>query len=306
MIITSLDTPAADVDVLSNDTANGQTIDVTTVVATIRPMAQPAVNATTGTITYIPDAGYIGPDSFTYTVDDTEGDTSNAALVTVTVTNPNAPIAVVDVISTPQDTPAADVDVLGNDTANGQTIVVTTVVATDPPNGTTAVNATTGTITYIPDAGYTGPDSFTYTVDDTEGDTSNAALVTVTVTNPNAPITVADVISTPQDTPATDVAVLGNDNANGQTIDWHYGRRQQSAQWHDRGECDHRHYHLCPRCRLHGSRQFYLYCPRHRRRYFEYRPRHGHGHRPHSPHRRGGWGYHVVGYPRGRCRRPGQ
>ena len=34
----------------------------------------------------------------------------------------------------------ADVDVLGNDNANGQTIVVTTVVVTDPPNGTATVN----------------------------------------------------------------------------------------------------------------------------------------------------------------------
>ena len=71
---------------------------------------------------------------------------------------------------------------LSNDNANGQSIDVTTVVATDPPNGTTSVNATTGTITYTPDVGFTGPDSFTYTVDDTEGDTSNDATVTVTVT----------------------------------------------------------------------------------------------------------------------------
>ena len=58
---------------------------------------------------------------------------------------------------------------LGNDDPNGQTIDATTVVATDPPNGTTAVNPTTGTITYIPDILYSGPDTFTYTVQDTEG-----------------------------------------------------------------------------------------------------------------------------------------
>ena len=87
-----------------------------------------------------------------------------------------------DVISTPQDTPATDVDVLGNDNANGQTLDVTTVVPTVPINGGTAVaNPTTGTITYTPAAGYTGPDSFTYTVDDTEGDTSTVTVTVATV-----------------------------------------------------------------------------------------------------------------------------
>ena len=101
---------------------------------------------------------------------------------------------------TPQDIPAIDVDVLSNDNPNGQTIDLTTVVATDPPNGTTSVNATTGTITYTPDPLYIGPDSFTYTVDDTEGDTSTVGTVTVTVTNPGAPIAVAMMcMVTPQD-----------------------------------------------------------------------------------------------------------
>ena len=45
---------------------------------------------------------------------------------------------------------------LSNDIANGQSIDITTVVATDPLNGTTSVNATTGTITYTPDVGYHG------------------------------------------------------------------------------------------------------------------------------------------------------
>ena len=53
------------------------------------------------------------------------------------------------------------------------------------------MDASTGTISYTPDAGYTGPDSFTYTVDDTDGDTSNVGTVTVTVTDPGAPLTVA-------------------------------------------------------------------------------------------------------------------
>ena len=220
-VMTSQDTPAEFVDVLANDDANGQTIDVTTVVASDPPNGTVVVNATTGTLTYNPDVGFIGVDSFTYTVDDTEGDTSNAATVTVTVTNNSAaPIAVDDTINTQQDTLGVEVAVLNNDQPNGQTLNVTTVVASDPVNGTAVVNASTGTITYTPDVGFVGTDVFTYTVDDTDGDTSNTATVTATVSsNMAAPIAVDDGVSTSQDTPVGNFVVLANDQANGQTID---------------------------------------------------------------------------------------
>ena len=219
MISTPQDTPATAIDVLGNDAANGQTIDVATVVATDPPNGSTTVNATTGTITYVPMRATRAPTALLIPSKTSKAIFRMPAPVTVTVTDPRAPIAVADMISTLLDTPAADVDVLSNDTANGQTIDVTTVDATDPSNGTATVNATTGTITYVPDAGYIGPDSFVYTVQDTEGDTSNTTTVTVTITNPGAPLTVADVISTPQDTPATAIDVLSNDTANGQTID---------------------------------------------------------------------------------------
>ncbi len=219
-VATQQDTPE-EIDVLANDNANGQTIDVTTVVANDPPNGTVDVNATTGNLTYTPDVGFVGVDSFTYIVDDTEGDTSNAATVTVTVTNSSAaPIAVDDTVNTQQDTLGVEVAVLNNDQLNGQTINVTTVAASDPVNGTAVVNVSTGTITYTPDVGFVGTDVFTYTVDDTDGDTSNAATVTATVSsNMAAPIAVDDGISTSQDTPVGNFVVLANDQANGQTID---------------------------------------------------------------------------------------
>src|SRR5690606_18274188 len=46
-----------------------------------------------GTVTYTPEANYFGVDSFTYTVADDEGDLSNSAAVTVTVSPVNdAPV----------------------------------------------------------------------------------------------------------------------------------------------------------------------------------------------------------------------
>ncbi len=74
---------------------------------------------------------------------------------------------------------------LANDTdPDGGTIIPTTVVITQPPtHGTATVNPTTGQITYTPHINYDGPDTLRYTVKDNRNGTSNAALVTITVTD---------------------------------------------------------------------------------------------------------------------------
>jgi hypothetical protein len=58
-------------------------------------------------------------------------------------------------------------------------------LATLPSNGSVTPHAD-GTVTYIPNASYTGADSFTYTVKDTNGVVSNAATVNITVGAPAA------------------------------------------------------------------------------------------------------------------------
>ena len=82
-----------------------------------------------------------------------------------------------DVIGTSEDD-AVTIDVLTNDSdPDGDPLTVTG--ATDGANGSTVVNGD-GTITYTPDPGTTGPDSFTYTVSDGNGGTGTAT-VNVTV-----------------------------------------------------------------------------------------------------------------------------
>ncbi len=103
-------------------------------------------------------------------------------------TENRAPVADDDAATTPQDT-AVTVPVLVGDTdPDGDTLSVES--ATDPAHGTTAVNAA-GTVTYTPDAGYTGTDAFDYTV--TDGELTDTATVTVTVTE-------ACDLATPDDT----------------------------------------------------------------------------------------------------------
>ncbi|MEF8879043.1 MAG: PQQ-binding-like beta-propeller repeat protein [Candidatus Thermoplasmatota archaeon] len=77
------------------------------------------------------------------------------------------------------------IDVLANDSDTGGTLDPSTVqVTSDPSHGNTSVNYSTGEIEYTPDSNYVGTDSFTYTVDDDNGETSNLATVTIDVITP--------------------------------------------------------------------------------------------------------------------------
>ena len=74
-----------------------------------------------------------------------------------------------------------DIDVVVNDTvSDGYIDTATVVIASNPANGAAESNSD-GTVTYTPDAGFAGTDSFTYTVLDNEEAISNEAIVTVAV-----------------------------------------------------------------------------------------------------------------------------
>ncbi|HWV71812.1 MAG TPA: Ig-like domain-containing protein, partial [Pseudosphingobacterium sp.] len=82
-------------------------------------------------------------------------------------------------------------------------------------NGTVTVNPD-GTVEYTPNPGYTGPDTFEYTVDDEEGNPSNPATVTVRVNE--GPTAIDDSTSTNPGTPVT-IPVLANDKEKNSPLD---------------------------------------------------------------------------------------
>ncbi len=73
------------INVLANDVDTDGTLDNTSVRIVSGPAHGTATVGTGGAITYAPTAGYSGTDSFTYSVNDNQGNPSNAAAVTLTV-----------------------------------------------------------------------------------------------------------------------------------------------------------------------------------------------------------------------------
>ena len=131
--------------------------------------------SSTNVVSYTPVANYNGPDSWDCIVTDANGDTdSGTVTVTVTPVDDGAPVCVDDTTTCPQGG-TTTVPVLGNDTAVDGMVVVTCGQGT---HGTTIVN-TDNTVTYTGDDGFTGSDTFTYTVTDADGDIDSGTVTIV-------------------------------------------------------------------------------------------------------------------------------
>ncbi|MEZ6244145.1 MAG: malectin domain-containing carbohydrate-binding protein [Phycisphaerales bacterium] len=92
------------------------------------------------------------------------------------------PVAVNDSASVPQGSSVV-IPLLANDSdPDGTLVPSTTALASPPAHGSVSINPSTGAATYTHDGSSTTSDSFTYTVKDDDGATSNAALVSITVT----------------------------------------------------------------------------------------------------------------------------
>jgi hypothetical protein len=165
-------------DVLANDTDRNN--DTLTVTGITQPSNGTATLNANGSVTYAPTPGYLGPDTFTYSISDGQGGTSSG---TVDVSVMNNPAVLVDDSATTAAETAVTVAVLAND-YDPDGLPLTVTGATQGAHGTTVVNAN-GTITYTPAADFSGTDSFTYTVSDGCG--SMTATVTITVTAPPPP-----------------------------------------------------------------------------------------------------------------------
>ncbi|WCM66845.1 tandem-95 repeat protein [Vibrio parahaemolyticus] len=162
------------------------------------------ISIVSGVATITPTADWNGKETITFTAKDPSGES-----VSQTVDFTVAPVAdiVADKATVVEDTPTI-INVLGNDTFEGDGKVVSLDANNGPVNGSVSVNPD-GSVTYTPNDNYHGIDSFTYIV--TSGGVSESAIVEVNVTPANdAPVAKDDIATTQEDTAVT-IDVLPND-----------------------------------------------------------------------------------------------
>ena len=120
-----------------------------------------------------------------FNVGDSVGGMLRFLSVAAATSGNQAPVAVADGATTPEDT-AIDINVLANDTDPDAGDILSIVSVTQGSNGSVSISNPSCCVLYTPNQNTNGVDQFTYTISDNNGLTSTAtAIVDVTVTAVN-------------------------------------------------------------------------------------------------------------------------
>ena len=197
--------------------ANSDSLSVVVQTAAATSQGGTVTTSSDGDFSYTPGNGFVGTDSFDYTVEDGQGGSSvGTAYITVTAPPNFAPVAQDDVF-----TGTEEQNVAGNlltDNGNG----VDSDVESDPlsvqnevitsAQGATVTILANGDFTYVPVADFYGSDSFTYTLLDDQGG-SDTGTVTITLSNVNdAPVAQDDSFTGTEDQNVTGNLLVDNGN----------------------------------------------------------------------------------------------
>ncbi|MCB9190683.1 MAG: tandem-95 repeat protein [Flavobacteriales bacterium] len=209
-----------DVPVSGNVLSNDDDPDGDNIILNTTPIVDPTDGSVVlnpdGSFTYTPDPGFIGTDTFIYSIcDDGTPSLCDTAVVTINVI-PDAPgndppFAGDDAALTPQEVPVSG-NLLTNDfDPNGDNIIINTTPISGPSNGSVTIDGA-GNYTYTPNPGFVGTDSYIYEICD-DGTPVLCAQATCIITvypDNNPPVAVNDINGTLVNTPV-DGNVITND-----------------------------------------------------------------------------------------------
>lgn len=222
------DSGLSNILVLSNDSdvdfdtnLNHPVTETWSVTAVTQPVGGTAAIASDHqSVNFTPNANWNGTTSFTYTVTDKAGSPATATVnVQVTALN-DAPQAVNDTDSMGEDGGTKTIYVLSNDvdfdlytTLNHPVTDSLNIVAvTQPSSGTTAISLDGQSLTYTPLDNWNGSVSFTYTIQDSLGETATATVNFTVAPVDDAPMAQDDSATVNEDSGANTIWVLANDS----------------------------------------------------------------------------------------------
>ena len=201
----------ANLDIVGNDVDEEGVVDPGTVVFVTPPANGNITPHGDGTFDYTHNTSETTADSFQYTVEDSAGNTSNVATVSLTINGVNdVPVAIAD-SATVNEAGNVSINAAGNDTDAENQLDLGSIAVIDNPAYGTATPLANGTIDYIHAGSETLSDSFTYTIKDNAGLVSDKVTVSITITAVNdAPLALGDT-RTVDEGSSTALTVLGND-----------------------------------------------------------------------------------------------
>jgi large repetitive protein len=200
------------INVLANDNDGPDTGETLAVSAIGTPSQGGSVTiGPNGThVVYTPRAGFVGAETFSYTLRDNGGATATATVTVNVKSSAPSPVVVADSFTVAEDAAQAEFNVLSNDTPGeaGETLSINSATAT---SGTVSVSTDGTKLRYTPRPNFVGSDIVTYVARGTKGGTATGtATFTVTAVN-DAPTAVNDSIKINSSSATSTVDVLSND-----------------------------------------------------------------------------------------------
>jgi uncharacterized repeat protein (TIGR01451 family) len=205
---TKQDAPV-NIDVLKNDTDPENKLDPTTLKIIAPPKnGTVSINPSTGLPIYTPKPNFNGTDNFTYQICNTY-QKCDIADVNIKVDAKAIPEAIDDSANT-RINQSIEIEILKND-KNPLGLVTPDIfrrIVQSPKNGQISVDTNTGKVDYTPNTDYSGQDSFSYEICNSDG--CDVAIVSIDVKGPNKPDAIDDRDQTTIGKPVT-TDVLAND-----------------------------------------------------------------------------------------------
>ncbi|HEX4793829.1 MAG TPA: Ig-like domain-containing protein [Humisphaera sp.] len=164
-------------ELLQNDIDPNCTPNLMRLASFAQPRHGTLTRESDGSLTYTAAHDYAGDDTFTYELTDKYNAISNAATVTVSVTN--TPPRAQSLIFKMEDG-AEFTGSLAGGGADADSDTLTYVKRSDPAHGKLTIDGQTGRITFTRDAGWKGIDTFEYCVNDGAANSNIATVQVVT------------------------------------------------------------------------------------------------------------------------------